>query len=423
MLNKKKKSNIDNDGNAGNVEQTNEIKDEIVNKKKSKKARSFSSFEVVFLLFIFLMFGIVLGCMITLCGKSVLGFRLDSDLMEFTSVYNYIKNNYYEDVDSKDLIKSSISGMLGSLDDEYSYYMDKENTESFNTSVDGKYVGIGLTIQYYEGVTTVIDMYEGSPAAKSGLKSGDVIIKVNNKDVTKKDSNQIAKMITGKVGKEVSITIKRDDKEFTYKMKISEIEIPSVFSEIKEENNHKIGYLSIDNFAANTYKQFKSHLTKLEKAKIDSLIIDVRNNSGGHLSQVKEILELFFDKKKVLYQIETKGKPEKVYSSSNDSRKYKVVILTNEASASASEVLAVCFKENYKNATIVGTTTYGKGTVQKAVDLSSGSSIKFTTQKWLTPSGDWINEKGVKPDVEVKNNDDNEEDFQLKEALKILSEK
>jgi len=136
----------------------------------------------------------------------------------------------------------------------------------------------------------------------------------------------------------------------------------------------------------------------------------------------KEILELFFDKKKVLYQIETKGKAERVYSSTNDSRKYEVVILTNEASASASEVLAVCFKENYKKSTVIGTTTYGKGTVQKAVDLSSGSSIKFTTQKWLTPSGEWINEKGVKPNIEIKNSEDSEEDLQLKEAIKVLAE-
>lgn len=417
MINKNKKNDINEQKKEDNKEKIAKLFG-----RKSKRARTFSSFEVGFLLFIFLMFGIVLGCMITLCGKSVLGFKLDDDLLEFTSVYNYIKNNYYEDVDSKELIKSGISGMLGSLDDEYSYYMDKENTESFNTTVDGKYIGIGLTIQYYEGVTTIIDMYESSPAAKSGLKAGDIIIKVNNKDVTKKDSNQIAKMISGKIGKEVTITVKRDSKELTFKMKVAEIDIPSVFSEVKAENNHKIGYIAIDNFAANTYKQFKKHIERLEKNGIESLIIDVRDNSGGHLSQVKEILELFFDKKKVLYQIETKGKAERVYSSTNDSRKYEVVILTNEASASASEVLAVCFKENYKKSTVIGTTTYGKGTVQKAVDLSSGSSIKFTTQKWLTPSGEWINEKGVKPNIEIKNSEDSEEDLQLKEAIKVLAE-
>ena len=169
-------------------------------------------------------------------------------------------------------------------------------------------------------------------------------------------------------------------------------------------------------------EQFKKELTKIEKENIDGLILDVRNNTGGALSQVHEILEHFFSKKTVLYQIETKGKKEKYYSRTSEKKTYPVVVLTNGLSASASEVLASCFQENYKNAKIIGSTTYGKGTVQKAIDYKDGTSFKFTAQKWLTPKGKWIHEKGVTPDIEVKNEDE-KVDTQLNTALDELTKK
>ena len=182
-------------------------------------------------------------------------------------------------------------------------------------------------------------------------------------------------------------------------------------------------YIQITNFASNTYKQFNKKLKELEKDNIDSLIIDVRGNTGGHLSVVTEILDLFFDKDTVLYQIQDKKSTAKYSAKRSDKREYPIVVLTNHGSASASEILASCFKESYKDATIVGTTTYGKGTVQKTGSLSDGSSYKFTTQKWLTSKGKWINEKGVTPDVEVELGDNLDEDLQINEAIKILENK
>ncbi|MBQ8131752.1 MAG: S41 family peptidase [Bacilli bacterium] len=394
---------------------------EIPKRKPVKESpKRFTTFEFVFVVFLTFIFGIVGGCFITIGTRSVLGYRVDDEVSSFVSVYNYVKDNYYEDVDDKKLMKAAIAGMLNSLGDEYTYFMDESSTDNFNTTVNGTYNGIGITIQSQDKVNKIISIFKGSPADKEKMMVGDIILKVNGEDVTEKDSSYIAGLITNKLGEKVKITIKRGEKELDFTLKVSKIDIPSVSSEVKEQNDKKIGYIKIDNFAANTSGQFKTELKKVEKEKIDSLIIDVRDNTGGALSQVHSILEMFFDKKTVLYQIETKGKKQKFYSKTEESREYPVVVLTNSLSASASEVLASCFKENYKDATIIGTTTYGKGTVQKALDYKDGTSFKFTSQKWLTPKGHWIHKKGVKPDVEVKNEVE-DKDQQLQTAIDTLA--
>ena len=204
------------------------------------------------------------------------------------------------------------------------------------------------------------------------------------------------------------------------------IDIPSVESKIIENNDKKIGYISISIFALNTDEQFKTKLLQLEESSIDSLIIDVRNNVGGHLSTVTNILNLFFTKDEILYQIDRKGKIEKTYGTSTDDRNYKVIVLTNSNSASGSEILASAFKE-VKNSDIIGTKTFGKGTVQKLIELENGSMLKITSETWLTSNGNTINKVGVEPTVEIELSDDykikpiEENDNQLKKAIEILS--
>ncbi len=398
--------------------------EEVIEKKKEVKEspKRFTTFELVFISFLVLVFGIGTGCFITIGTRAVLGYRVDDEVSSFVQVYNYVKDNYYEDVNDKDLMKAAISGMLKSLGDEYSFFMDEESTNNFNMDVTGTYNGLGITIQTNDGVTRIVSVFDGSPASKAKIQKDDVVLKVNGKDVSNIDSSEIANLISNKLGDKVELVIKRGEEELTVKMVVSKIDIPSVVSEIKEQNGKKIGYILIENFAANTGEQFKKELTKIEKENIDGLILDVRNNTGGALSQVHEILEHFFSKKTVLYQIETKGKKEKYYSRTSEKKTYPVVVLTNGLSASASEVLASCFQENYKNAKIIGSTTYGKGTVQKAIDYKDGTSFKFTAQKWLTPKGKWIHEKGVTPDIEVKNEDE-KVDTQLNTALDELTKK
>lgn len=402
----------------------------IKNKTKLKKSvEGFTTFEVIMIIFISVLFGIIVGCIISVSKLGIIGPNVSKEMQEVITTYNSIINEYYGEVDEKKLMNAAISGMVGILDDPHSVYMNSDDTYNFNQSVDGEYVGLGITITWVEGVCTVVEVAENSPAEKQGIKVDDVIIGVDSKDVTKSTLEEISELLTGEKGTSVSIKMKRGEEEKDFTVTRDVIEIKSVTSKVFEEDNKKIGYMYIDTFASNTYKQFSKQLKKLEKKNIDSLIIDVRGNSGGRLTQVNEILDEFLDKKIEIYRIETKGKEKKVYTTDKTKRDYPVVVLVNDGSASASEILASAFMYNYKKATIVGNTTYGKGTIQKAVELSSGASLKYTTQKWLTSKGESLQDKGLTPEVEVQqvaeyyDNPSDETDAQLKKAIEVLLEK
>lgn len=398
----------------------------IKNKIWPDEYSSFNIPEVIMLVIISILFGVIVGCILTYSRA----FTVDNSSYEneLLNTYQKIRDNYYDEVSEKDLLNAAIDGMISVLDDPYSYYMNDTDTESFNQKIDGNYVGIGTTVLHDESLgNKVVDIFDGSPADKAGVKVGDIFLSIDGTDVRYMTLKEISNYIKGSAKTSSNFVFIRDDKNIEVTITRDVVDIPSVDSKIIEGNNKKLGYISIDTFAANTYSQFKKNLKSLEKQKIDSLIIDVRNNPGGHLSQVEDILSMFFNKKTVLYQIETKGKKEKVYASSKETRSYEVVVLINESSASASEILASCFQENYKKATIIGVTSYGKGTVQKSVDLSTGASLKYTTQKWLTSKGTWINEKGVVPDIVVEQGNEytieptDENDLQLQKALEVLT--
>lgn len=402
-----------------------DLKKTISKQLNGKDLASFTILEVVLIIIIAILFGVIVGYFINYSRNDT---TKDSSLNEVVSTYNNIVNNYYGNLDKNRLSDAAIKGMIESLDDPYSNYMDGNAAEDFNESIDGSFTGIGVVIQNGEEYTTIIEIYDNAPAKKAGMQVGDIIIKVNGNDVKGMTGNDLAKMIKGKKGTKVNITVKRDDKEISIDVKRDVVDLISVNDKIIEYEGKNIGYIRINNFAANTYSQFYKSLKALESKKIDSLIIDVRSNPGGHLQQTKQILSLFFNSKTVLYQIKSKGKVERVYSYSNESRKYPVAVLIDRASASASEILASCFKENYKKVFIVGNTTYGKGTVQKTQTLKDGTTIKYTTETWLTSKGKSINQVGVTPTVEVNltekyvENPCDDNDDQLKEALNKLKE-
>lgn len=421
---------------------TETIKDkDIMNKKASKKSKkekkkersekadrnfSFNITEVVFIVLVSISFGIIVGFILTYKRSPILGEKVSDELNEFIQVYDNIRENYYGEVDDKKLIDSAISGMVGSLEDPNSTFIDESISDEFNESITGSYVGIGASIQQADDGIKVVEVFKDSPADKAGLKVDDIVVKVNGEDVTKLDVDSIADLVKGEANTTVKITILRKEKEKTLKITRKKIELESVSSKVFEKNDKKIGYIFIESFPSNVYNQFKKELTALENKKIDSLIIDVRNNPGGQLSQVKKVLDLFFDKKTVLYQIENKGEAKKYYATNNTKRTYPVAVLGDCGSASAAEILISCFKDNYKDATFIGETTYGKGTVQKSIELSTGSSVKYTSQKWLTSKGKWIDGEGIEPDIKVYLNGEyyepgNENDKQIIKALEILT--
>lgn len=409
--------------NSKNKEKFN-YKNILENIKKSKL--EFNLSEVLTITVISILVGILIGSIMVCKSEVVMTSEIPKDLEEFVATYNNIYNNYYDKVKKDDLIDAAIKGMVDSLEDPHSTFMEETESESFNETVNGEYVGIGASITYMDNNAIITSMFENSPAKKAGLKEGDKLIEVDSKKIENKSLTQITDLIKGKKGTTVSIKVLRDDEEKEFKVKREKITIPSVVSKTFEKNDKKVGYIAIDIFSANTYKEFKSELEKLESKKIESLIIDVRNNPGGHLSQVTNILELFLKKNKVLYQIEKKGVKEKIVSKTSEKRKYKIAVIINNSSASASEILASSLKESY-HATIVGETSYGKGTVQQAYQLSNGTTLKYTTQKWLTAKGKWINEKGVEPDVSAVldssyyDNPTEENDNQLQKAIEELT--
>jgi carboxyl-terminal processing protease len=386
----------------------------------------FSIFEVIIVTFISIIFGIIVGYILTYTSTSIKAIKSDHNLEEIISTYNTLKDNYYDDVDEDSLADNAIKGMVSSLDDSYSSFMDNKTTESFNESVDGYFVGIGVTIMYSDEYNQIIKVDEDGPGDKAGLKVNDIILSVDGKSVKGVYGEELTSLIKGKSGTKVKIKIKRGDTTKNITVKRGIIEIENVTSHLLEENGKKIGYINVDIFASNTYKQFKKNLNRMEKKKAESLIIDLRDNPGGHLSQTRDILSMFFDKKTVLYELKNKNKVSKIYSSSNEKRNYPIVILVNGNSASASEVMASCFKDNYKNVTVVGTKTYGKGTVQQTIKLSSGTSFKYTTEKWLTSKGKSIDGVGLNPDINVEleqsyySNPIYENDLQIQKAVEIL---
>lgn len=395
---------------------------------KSLEKNKFNLSEVIVIMFMTLLFGIFASLLIaniTFGSHS----KLTGPLKDFYNAYKQLSGTYYKDLDETKLLESGIDGMIDYLGDPYTSYMDEKEALAFNEEIEGYYIGFGMAItKSDEGDIKIEKLYEDGSALKEGMKVNDVIVKVNDKDVTKLTTIQLSEQLKGEKGTKAKITVVRDDKEINYNLTRGKVEITSVESEFIEKNNKKIGYIRIDIFALNSKKQFANELTKLEKKGIDSLIIDVRDNQGGYLSTVRDIISLFVGKNKVIYQLVTKDETEKIYSSSKETRKIPVVVLMNAGSASASEVLASAFQEIYSKSYLVGNTSYGKGTVQKTYSLSDGSMIKYTVQKWLTSKGVSIDGVGIKPDFEVNfdyelyyNNPIKENDAQLQKALEILT--
>lgn len=391
------------------------------------KKEGFSYPEMVIIMIIAILFGFLIGNVVSFTKKETTNSSVPSELKEFVDTYNDIVNNYYDKVNKEELIDAGIKGMINYLDDPYATYFDGTSSTNFNQTLEGNYEGIGIEVTLDNSKVKITKVFADTPAKKAGFKVGDYITKVNGESVEGKSLSDVVSLIKNAKNKEVEITITRDNQEKAMKVTRTTVDMPYTSSKVYEENGKKIGYLKIEMFSNNITKQVKKELDSLKKKNIDKLVIDVRDNPGGYLTQVTEILSLFMTKKDVIYQLQTKNNKEKVYgTSSKATYNYPVVVLINENSASASEILASAFKETY-NAEIVGVNSYGKGTVQKTGDLNNGDTIKYTVQKWLTPKGKWINEKGVTPTKEVKLElkenetltEDN--DNQLKAAIELAS--
>lgn len=399
-----------------------------------EKNKGFNFLEVILIMIITFLFGGLAGGFIVYTAKnnpiiSNGDTSIPSELSEFYSVYNALKEGYYDsNLDAKGLLDAGIQGMIDYLGDPYSNYIDNTATDSFDQKLNGEYVGIGAEItKYKDGRAEISKVLENTPAAEAGLVVGDQVLSIDGQMIANMSVNEISKLIQGDENTSVTLGLTRGEEELTVTVIRKKIEISSVSSELISTGNQKVGYFKIDIFALNTFNQFESQLLELQTQGMTSVVIDVRDNSGGHLKVAEQIASLFVPKGKIIYQLETDGVKEAIYSSRSANFNLPVVVLMNEDSASASEILAAALKESY-GATLVGGISYGKGTVQTTMHLSSGAVIKYTIQRWLTPSGECVEGIGIVPDYPITQEDayyenpSMENDTQLQKALSILQD-
>lgn len=408
-----------------------EQKEEVVieDKKKTevvveKSKYSFDVWEVVAISLIAIVFGLLLGSFIVYNKyHSDKGKRKDN-LDELREVYNSILDDYYKEVDEDALLDGAINGMIQALDDPYALYLNQNEALSFNEQLQGSYNGLGVTIGINTNNQIIIkSIKEDSPADKAGFKVGDIILKMGDKSF---DGDNYEEMIydirTGGRGEERIFEIRRGDEQLSITVTLDTVELESVLSTIYEVDDKKVGLILIGNFASNTYSQFLENYKKLEEKGIDSLIIDLRYNGGGYLSSAKQIASLFLEKGSVVFK-NTDGKNiETIKTDSDKVIDVPVVLIINEYTASSAEVFASCLAENLK-VDIVGVKSYGKGTVQKLMPLTSGAYVKYSVTEWLTADGNKIDGIGVSPTKEVLLDTESNFDAQLDAALQIAKSK
>lgn len=345
----------------------------------------------------------------------------EASLSKLSSLESIIDLYYLDKVDNKKLEEGIYKGLFSGLNDPYSVYYTADEYAKLQEDIDGVFVGMGAYVSQNTetGIIIVTKAFDNSPAKKAGIKDGDIIYKVEDKEVTGEDVDKVVSMIKGKENTKVKLTIYRQSEKKYIDVEITraKVEVPSI--EAKMLNKKKgIAYIQIVEFQENTYKQFASAIEKLKKQGMKSVIFDVRNNPGGRYDIVCQILDDLLPEGTLVSTKDKYGKEEKQTSDAK-ALNMPMVVIQNENSASASEIFAGAIQD-FKAGTIIGTRSFGKGIVQQMWPLNDGSAIKLTVEKYYTPSGKNIHGKGITPDVEVKASTKGNKDVQLNKAVEIL---
>lgn len=340
--------------------------------------------------------------------------------------WHKLEENYVnpERLDHQKMVYGAISGMVKSIDDPYTLFFSPEETKKFLEDISGSFEGIGIEIGIRKGQLQVIAPLEGTPAQEAGVRAGDKIIKIGETLTMDLTIEEAVSLIRGPKGTELTLTIMRDEwdtpKEF--KIKRDTIEIPSMKWELKENN---IAYIKLYHFSEKSHLDFQKLALEILNSSADRIILDLRNNPGGYLERAQNIAGWFLERNQtvVIEDFGSGGKQE-IYKAKGNSqlKDFPLVILINQGSASASEILASALRDN-RGVKLIGETSYGKGSVQKLEELEDGSSLKVTIANWLSPNGELITDKGLKPDIEVIMTDEDyneQRDPQLDKALEVI---
>lgn len=346
--------------------------------------------------------------------------------------YNIINNNFYQEIDPAKLISGITEGLVDSLDDQYSEYFTAEEWKEYTAQLNGIYAGIGMLLGEDKDTKLVkgIKVFEGSPAAKAGLKVGDLILSIDGESTEGLNVEEVATKVRGEAGTNVTLKVFRDREELEFTITRAQIKVPSVSGKLI--NNNKTLYIEISSFGESTSTELAELLSSYSKLP-DSIVLDLRNNGGGLVAQSMEVARYFIKGGTVLYEV---GREESSLENLTvDGEKYlnkKLVVLVNGNTASASEILTGAIQD-YQTGTIVGEQTFGKGVVQSMFNLSDGGIIKLTTKRYLTPNKRDINKEGIKPDIVVVMSKDELEkvdtsrlpdeinDLQLVKAIEVIN--
>ncbi len=342
--------------------------------------------------------------------------KVYSKYSKLEQIYSYIDANYYKDTDDDKLMEGIYSGLVEALDDPYSSYMSSDKYEEWSSDISGEFGGIGVTFTKDDnGEFLIVSVIDDTPAYNAGLRAGDIIEAVDGK--TYDDMSDIVEVIRGEEGTSLKLRYKRDDTEKTVTITRDIIQIESVKSEIRKDN---IGYIRISSFIETTSEDFRKALSEMEAAEVDGMVIDIRNNGGGLVSEGLDVADELLGKCTLVCYVDNKGNKTCSYSD-KDKTDIPYVLLVDGATASTSEILTAAVKDN-NGGKIVGTKTFGKGIIQNTSKFKDGSALKLTVMRYLSPDGNEIHNKGIKPDyvVKLKKNDDT--DYQLNKAVKLLKQ-
>ncbi|MDU3687735.1 MAG: S41 family peptidase [Anaerococcus hydrogenalis] len=352
-------------------------------------------------------------------------------MAQMEAMKELIDENFLFDYDEKQLYDGSLKGMFENLKDPYTAYYTKDEFDKLMESVNGKYAGIGVAVQASdEGYIKAISVFDESPAKKAGIEVGDYITKVDGESYSADQLEEAVSKIRGNVGEKVKITVlRKNDKDKAEEKEIeverANVKVDTVDSKVVEKDDKKIGYLRVKEFEDVTKEEFAKELKSLKDQNVDGIVMDLRNNPGGSLDVCLAVADTFLDEGAIVSTVDKKGK-EIVENSDKEMDKTPMTILINENSASASEILAGAFKDRGR-AKIIGKTSFGKGIVQKLFPLEDGSGVKITISEYFTPNKTKIHKIGVKPDIEVENNNDNildieqlDQDDQFNKAMDTL---
>ncbi len=355
-------------------------------------------------------------------GEAIRSSELEAKL---SAIRNKIDKEYIGSVDENSLIEGAIKGYVSGLNDVYSEYLTVDEMSEFTEDAQGEYVGIGvyITKDTENNEIVIYGTMQNSPAKEAGLQTGDILISVDGEECNGDDFDTITNKIKGIKGTKVTIGILRDNEEKTFEIERRDIEVEHIVSQVLEDN---IGYIYISSFEGNVAEQFENAFNDLKSQNITSLVVDIRNNGGGIVDECLEIAELMTDKgDTLLIEADKNGNEEITRADKAKVIDMPIVLLVNEYSASASEILAGILKENVENATLVGNTTYGKGVIQTLYPLSDNSGLKITTDEYFTPNHNKINKIGIEPDIKITDYTFNgtldlEKDTQLQKAIEEL---